>query len=119
MNNLLYIVFNESGYYLSELLKEYNSNLKILHFCDKNKFKDTKADLRVELELNDNIWVGNEYLYYKYLSKDKPNNIFFTTSDLRDYHYKKQKDNAYYHINTINLPFQNIEFYLLGGVEND
>ena len=57
--------------------------------------------------------------YYKYLSKDKPNNIFFTTSDLRDYHYKKQKDNAYYHINTINLPFQNIEFYLLGGVEND
>ena len=70
MNNLLYIVFNESGYYLSELLKEHNSNLKILHFCDKNKFKDTKADLRVELELNDNIWVGNEYLYYKYLSDD-------------------------------------------------
>ena len=57
--------------------------------------------------------------YYKYLSIDNPNNMFFTTSDLRDYHYTKQKNNAYYHINTINLPFQTIEFYLLGGIEND
>ena len=43
-------------------------------------------------------------------SKDKPNNIFFTTTSLRDYHYTKQKENAYYHIQAINLPFQNIEF---------
>ena len=49
----------------------------------------------------------NEY------SSDKPNNIFFTTSALRDYHYVKQKNNAYYHIQAINLPFQNIEFYYL------
>lgn len=42
-----------------------------------------------------------------------PNNIFFTTNALRDYHYIKQKNNAYYHINAINLPFQNIEFYYL------
>ena len=42
-----------------------------------------------------------------------PNNIFFTTSSLRDYHYVKQKNNAYYHIQAINLPFQNIEFYYL------
>ncbi|MBE6159946.1 MAG: radical SAM protein [Lactobacillales bacterium] len=49
----------------------------------------------------------NEY------SLDKPNNIFFTTSSLRDYHYIKQKNNAYYHIQAINLPFQNIEFYYL------
>ena len=46
-------------------------------------------------------------------SFDKPNNIFFTTSALRDYHYTKQKNNAYYHIQAINLPFQNIEFYYL------
>ncbi len=46
-------------------------------------------------------------------SFDKPNNIFFTTSSLRDYHYLKQKNNAYYHIQAINLPFQNIEFYYL------
>ena len=57
--------------------------------------------------------------YYKYLSVDNPNNLFFTTSALRDYHYSKQKNNAYYHIDSINLPFQNIEFYLLGGDIND
>lgn len=46
-------------------------------------------------------------------SNENPNNIFFTTSSLRDYHYYKQKNNAYYHIQAINLPFQNIEFYYL------
>lgn len=51
--------------------------------------------------------------YKKDYSKDVPNNIFFTTSALRDYHYIKQKNNAYYHIQAINLPFQNIEFYYL------
>ena len=49
----------------------------------------------------------NEY------SIENSNNIFFTTSSLRDYHYTKQKNNAYYHIQSINLPFQNIEFYYL------
>ena len=49
----------------------------------------------------------NEY------DKDNPNNMFFTTSSLRDYHYLKQKNNAYYHIQAINLPFQNIEFYYI------
>ena len=51
--------------------------------------------------------------YKKQYSIDNPNNLFFTTSSLRDYHYTKQKNNAYYHIQAINLPFQNIEFYLL------
>ena len=51
--------------------------------------------------------------YKNYLSMDNPNNIFFTTSSLRDYHYTKQKNNAYYHIQAINLPFQNIEFYYI------
>jgi uncharacterized protein len=49
----------------------------------------------------------NEY------SNDMPNNLFFTTTSLRDYHYNKQKNNAYYHIQAINLPFQNIEFYYI------
>ena len=57
--------------------------------------------------------------YGKYLSKTNANNIFFTTTSLRDYHYLKQKNNAYYHINAINLPFQNIEFYLLGDELNE
>lgn len=51
--------------------------------------------------------------YKTFISKDQPNNIFFTTSSLRDYHYTKQKNNAYYHIQAINLPFQNIEFYFI------
>jgi len=58
--------------------------------------------------------IKNMILEYKSeYSSDTPNNIFFTTSALRDYHYTKQKNNAYYHIQSINLPFQNIEFYYL------
>lgn len=52
-------------------------------------------------------------MYKNYISMEKPNNIFFTTTSLRDYHYTKQKNNAYYHIQAINLPFQNIEFYYI------
>jgi uncharacterized protein len=39
------------------------------------------------------------------------NNLLVTTGYLRDYHYLKQKANAFYHIQAINLPFQNFEFY--------
>ncbi|MGR8935115.1 MAG: radical SAM protein [Gammaproteobacteria bacterium] len=38
------------------------------------------------------------------------NNLFVTTKALRDYHYDKHKKNAFYHVQAINLPFQNIEF---------
>ena len=38
------------------------------------------------------------------------NNLFFSTLFLREYHYQKQKNNAFYHIQAINLPFQNFEF---------
>jgi len=51
--------------------------------------------------------------YSKEYSLENTNNIFFTTSSLRDYHYYKQKNNAYYHIQAINLPFQNIDFYYI------
>ena len=51
--------------------------------------------------------------YKDNLSIDNSNNIFFTTTSLRDYHYSKQKNNAYYHIQSINLPFQNMEFYYI------
>lgn len=58
-------------------------------------------------------------LYYDKLSIDNPNNIFFTTNEIRDYHYYKQKNNAYYHIQAINLPFQNIEFYYIDSKEEE
>ena len=48
--------------------------------------------------------------YKNNYSNTSPNNIFFTTTALREYHYLKQKNNAYYHLEAINLPFQNIEF---------
>ena len=51
--------------------------------------------------------------YAKEYSTDSPNNLLFTTTELRDCHYRKQENNAYYHIQAINLPFQNIEFYYL------
>lgn len=57
-------------------------------------------------------------LYYNDISSDNPNNLFFTTSELRDYHYLKQKNNAYYHIQAINLPFQNIEFFYIDCKED-
>lgn len=56
-------------------------------------------------------------MYYDKLSKDKPNNLFFTTEMLRGYHYTKQKNNAYYHIQAMNLPFQNIEFFYVNCKE--
>lgn len=41
------------------------------------------------------------------------NNLFFCTLSLRDYHYQKQQNNAFYHIQAINLPFPNLEFHYL------
>lgn len=39
------------------------------------------------------------------------NNLYVTTKTLREYHYKKQNKNAFYHMQAINLPFSFIEFY--------
>ena len=59
--------------------------------------------------------------WLKSLPQDVPNNLFFTTTALRDYHYTKQKNNGFYHMAALNLPFQNIEFYYvnLEDMEND
>ncbi|MDP1610516.1 MAG: radical SAM protein [Sulfuritalea sp.] len=43
------------------------------------------------------------------------NNLFVSTLFLRDYHYQKQKNNAFYHVQAVNLPFQNVEFFYLPG----
>ena len=57
-------------------------------------------------------------LYYDKISTENPNNLFFTTTELRDYHYTKHKNNAYYHIQAINLPFQNIELFYIDCKED-
>lgn len=43
--------------------------------------------------------------------KDVRNNLYVTTRRLREYHYQKQQQNAFYHIQAINLPFPYLEFY--------
>lgn len=93
-------------------------------YGDENRMKQRHvATHQIYKGVLDNGKKNNEYYIYDLknmiehykteYSFDKPNNIFFTTSSLRDYHYLKQKNNAYYHIQAINLPFQNIEFYYL------
>ena len=57
--------------------------------------------------------------YGPFLSDSEANNVFFTTAALRDYHYTKQKNNAYYHIQAMDLPFQNLEFYYLKEMPQD
>ena len=97
----------------------------LITYGDENRTKQRHiATHQIYKGVLDNI-VSSKKGYYKYdisslikeyskeYSISDPNNIFFTTSSLRDYHYLKQKNNAYYHINAINLPFQNIEFYYI------
>ena len=97
----------------------------LITYGDENRTKQRHiATHQIYKGVLDNI-VSSKKGYYKYdisslikeyskeYSMSDPNNIFFTTSSLRDYHYLKQKNNAYYHINAINLPFQNIEFYYI------
>lgn len=43
------------------------------------------------------------------------NNLYITSKTLREYHYSKQKKNAFYHIQAINLPFAFLEFYWVNG----
>ncbi|EIJ41232.1 radical SAM additional 4Fe4S-binding domain protein [Beggiatoa alba B18LD] len=58
------------------------------------------------------------YLHKELYEQDVLNNLFFTTSFLRDYHYNKQRNNAFYHIQAVNLPFQNFEFFYLNERED-
>ena len=74
----------------------------------------------IEIELEDCIKVDEGYLVdlHKVLEsiKDKiPREdmwyeMFITTKDARKYHYDKHSKNAFYHIETINLPFHSFFF---------
>ncbi|MEK7433663.1 MAG: SPASM domain-containing protein [Cyanobacteriota bacterium] len=77
----------------------YNSFLKESNVFGKNNFM---FDLSGVINLHKDLY-----------KKNVLNNLFFTTLFLRDYHYQKQKNNAFYHIQAINLPFPNIEFFYL------
>lgn len=109
-NNSLYIIL------LSGDMIQYGDEERVKqkhvmsHQIYKNILENNESDKVGYFKYNITNLLGE---YYKYLSKENPNNLFFTTTDLRNYHYLKQKNNAYYHIQAINLPFQNIEFYYL------
>jgi uncharacterized protein len=47
------------------------------------------------------------------------NNLLVTTAYLRDYHYQKQRNNGFYHIQALNLPFQNLEFHWCAPLAGD
>ena len=107
-NNSLYIML------LSGNLVTYGDEgrTKQKHIATKLVYKCVLDDAESDRENYYRYDISNFIKEYaKQYSVDRTNNIFFTTSALRDYHYIKQKNNAYYHIQAINLPFQNIEFY--------
>jgi uncharacterized protein len=109
-NNSLYIMI------LSGNLVTYGdeNRTKQRHVANTQIYKgvldNTKSDKRGYYKYDITNFIKE---YKDNYSFDNPNNLFFTTNSLRDYHYLKQKNNAYYHIQAINLPFQNIEFYYL------
>lgn len=109
-NNSLYIML------LSGNLVTYGDEgrTKQRHISTKQIYKgvldNTKSDMDDYYVYDISNFIKEFSLEY---SDTNENNLFFTTSALRDYHYLKQKNNAYYHIQAINLPFQNIEFYYI------
>lgn len=52
-------------------------------------------------------------LHQHLFDKDVKHNLFFTSKTMREYHYSKHRKNAFYHIQSINLPFSNIEYFWL------
>lgn len=109
-NNSLYIML------LSGNLVTYGdeNRTKQRHLATHQVYKGVLDNIKSDKEEYYSFELTSFIKEYKdFLSIDNANNIFFTTSSLRDYHYTKQKNNAYYHIQAINLPFQNMEFYYL------
>lgn len=116
------VILEECDYPVNNSLYIMLLSGNLVTYGDENR---TKQEHVATLEVYKNVLDGNSFddlyykyqitdfilLYKKYLTSDRTNNIFFTTSSLRNYHYSKQKNNAYYHIETINLPFQNMDFY--------
>ncbi|HHT7005402.1 TPA: radical SAM protein [Campylobacter coli] len=84
---------------------------KTLHIETKHLYLEKLLNESLELEgylIYDisSFLKENSRLY----SLNHKNFIFFTTKALREYHYEKQAKNAFYHVQTINLPFLRFEF---------
>ena len=109
-NNALYIML------LSGNLVKYGDEQRIKqrHLANMQVYKGILDNRNSEMDGYYQYDITNFIKeYHDAYSDINANNLFFTTTSLRDYHYSKQKDNAYYHIQAVNLPFQNIEFYYI------
>jgi len=82
-----------------EHLFDYSVYYKTFQNCSIEKDGYFIYNLKPIIEFNQDFFINS-----------KVNNLFFTTKKLREYHYTKHKKNAFYHIQAINLPFQNFGF---------
>lgn len=96
------VVYGDEGRAKQEHLFTYQLFASTLTASDRFGPDHLMADLAALVELHSGLY-----------RRGVLNNLFFTTGHLRDYHYQKQKNNAFYHIQAMNLPFQNLEFYYL------
>lgn len=69
MNKYTYIVFGESGIFISKLLKEKNKEIKIIHFCETYMKDKSLADEVVNLDYDYMGCIVNEFAYYEELAK--------------------------------------------------
>jgi uncharacterized protein len=108
LNNYLHLMLlrNTSVVYGDE------QRTKQEHIFDYSLYKQAFVSL-AQKEGNYALWDISWLLrsHAPFYHEGVKNNLFFTTKALREYHYTKQKKNAFYHIQAINLPFQNIEFF--------
>ena len=71
MDQFTFIVFGDSGIYLSKLLKKRYNDVKIIHFLDCSCSFSTDADIVVNLATNFSGCISNEYARNEYLSIDE------------------------------------------------
>ena len=110
VNNSLYIQM------LSGDMVQYGDEgrMKQRHIMNEMIYRDVLAEMPSDRDGWYRLDLSPAFQRYgAYFSQKNANNIFFTTSALRDVHYSKQKNNAFYHMQAMDLPFQNIEFYYL------
>jgi uncharacterized protein len=96
------VVYGDEGRAKQEHLFTYQLFANTLQESDRFGSNYLMADLSGLVELHSAMY-----------RRGVLNNLFFTTGQLREYHYQKQKNNAFYHIQAMNLPFQNLEFFYL------
>lgn len=74
MSDCTYIVFGESGNFFSKIIKERNSNIKIIHFLGKYYEDYSCADIKVYLDDVSLGYIGHSYSRYENLEiNDKLN----------------------------------------------